>query len=895
MAKSQSDWLVDLQTAYPFGCNSGVAPLLLDKGQAAWSINTTFRGGYATDRPPVVKRTLNFGGNAELETAIRNGFFQGAGVYRPDFGLSQIIASISGRLFTFTEIGTSWTVVEITIPGDPNSATQSQVWMWQAEKWMIISDGSGALPIFYDGVSSRRSSGPSSVIASVQSVDLATPPAIGSSIVVTIAAPYTGLYNVPVYFNGALYQPVYVPPAPPPSYDDSQYYAVAVKVSCYPGGSGLVVGSQFIVKPSYVGTISSITPVGGNVQITFCPGTTNIPIGATLTVTGKGSFGVGLTINGTVIQIPSGQAASLGLVVGDFVFIGSSSDPNVPLGSYLGDAEILTGIAGSVLVDWNFAGPNGQIAWINDIPYELSIFVPPSAPGNTLSLINLTDTSVSAYGTAPYTFPASIISVPEIPACRMGCYGLGQSWFSSVDGLSFGPSDAVGSSSGTSALNYRDAVLRTTDLSVMGMFPIPNAGEIITAMIFSANLDAALGQGALMIGTATGIFSVRAPFTLIDFQALSDPSATPILTKSLIGSGPVGQNSTVLANSDIIFRSFEGVGSLILARRDFSDIAGNVPISREVSRAIDADRKDLLSFSSAIVFDNRLRMTAAPQVSAQGVFHLGEVTLNYDLVSSLRGKAAPVWEGLWTGINIFQHVQGLFGTTSRAFAFTFNLTAAQIELYELLPTGDVHFDNGATRIIWVVETPVFFNAQVKTLSDLARLLDGEMYMSDANGTVQVVVLYRPLFYPCWRPWHTFSVCADMSASNAKQQAISPLGFGEPNPRDCDPINNRPFRESNGFQVRLEITGHCKIWGLKALANQVPQPAFEKPAGTCTNAAPVCNALNCDAPNDYELYSLDGIPPAPLPPAPVPPPLQYTNDAVYFDVDCAEGTTLTFTP
>ncbi len=39
---------------------------------------------------------------------------------------------------------------------DVNPASRTQVWMWQAEKWMIVQDGQ-SVPIFFDGASARRS------------------------------------------------------------------------------------------------------------------------------------------------------------------------------------------------------------------------------------------------------------------------------------------------------------------------------------------------------------------------------------------------------------------------------------------------------------------------------------------------------------------------------------------------------------------------------------------------------------------------------------------------------------------------------------------------------------------------------------------------------------------
>lgn len=134
------------------GQNSGVNPLLLTKDQFAFGLNLSLRGGYAHTRAPVVKINLNYAGRDDIQAIVENGYFQGGGYYRPDSGVESLIAQISGHLLKFTQGNSGWDVTDISVPGDLNNATTPQVWMWQAERWMIVNDGTGVLPIFYDGV-----------------------------------------------------------------------------------------------------------------------------------------------------------------------------------------------------------------------------------------------------------------------------------------------------------------------------------------------------------------------------------------------------------------------------------------------------------------------------------------------------------------------------------------------------------------------------------------------------------------------------------------------------------------------------------------------------------------------------------------------------------------------
>lgn len=150
--------IIEFLGAFPMGINSGIDPLLLAENQLSFAKNCSFRGTFVHPRPPIITRTLVFPSD-EVKAVVTKGLWQGGGYYKPDTGLQQLIAQISGRLFTFTpQTNNTVIVAEITVAGDPNSATAPQCWMWQAEKWMIINNGVGGInPIFYDGTTSVRS------------------------------------------------------------------------------------------------------------------------------------------------------------------------------------------------------------------------------------------------------------------------------------------------------------------------------------------------------------------------------------------------------------------------------------------------------------------------------------------------------------------------------------------------------------------------------------------------------------------------------------------------------------------------------------------------------------------------------------------------------------------
>lgn len=465
-----------------------------------------------------------------------------------------------------------------------------------------------------------------------------------------------------------------------------------------------------------------------------------------------------------------------------------------------------------------------------------------SIAGNTVTYVNLTMTPFGL--TVAASTPTDIASWQhlgtELPPGRMGTYGLGRNWMSLPDGKQFIASDIVGGSSGTVAENYRDAVLNVTEnlyLAGGGNFAVPGSIGDIRAMRFTATLDVSLGQGPLQILTPNAIFSCSAPVDRLTWQDVTNP----ILTQSLISNGGLSQYGTVVANGDLIFRSIDGIRSLILARREFNTW-GNVPISEEVEPRMVRDSEDLLGYSSAIVFDNRLLMTTSPVLSDYGVYWRALVPLNFDPLSSLRGKEPSVYDSLeWSGLNIFQLATGLFSNVERAFAFGLNTNDNTFELYELRKspptTGDTvlepiqFYDNADTRIVWAIaSSTIDFGERDPRTRRLKRLINGEFYIDSMSPDTRVdyQAWYKPDQWPCWIPWFRGYVCADAG----RNQYRSRIGLGEPSPTACDQNNNKPQREGYSFQIKFIFEGHCRFLGAKFKSVTVPEPKF----------APTCCAL-----------------------------------------------------
>lgn len=840
------------------GVDQGVAAETLAHDQLSAGINITVRGDYVNTRPSFVKINLNLTAVPQTQTVL-NSVFQGAGFYLPDTGNAAIMASIGGQLFKFSIGGNLATVTNVSVPNDPGDQLGlTQTWGWQSENFWIQNDGLN-LPIFYDGNFSRRSYGAPIDLGTV-TVGF-TAPAVGSNVVVTTSVPYEGINGIPILIDGVIYQIVSASATP-----GSGNQALLTNVNDVPG-TVYPTGTQIIFSVSNVvtvggtsssnslnygtGQMNSQTLYDINTQQPFAlPVSTPYtgPAGASVllpwtNIFSPPSFQPPVNLNTTTVPatITAGTGAQVGYIIINFTQASPSSN-YLPFGAtgYFTPGGIVQGSGGGTntvvgvlaspftvpavgqqgianLVS-PYTGPAGEQVYINNNQYAI-VAVPPGPPTTSLTLLNLNDTSGTNHNSPPYVFT----SLPELPAGAMGAYGMGRNWMALIDRRSFIAGDIVGGSSGTTTYNFRDAPLRITENSYLaggGVFRPSNSGGLIQAMAFLATLDVSLGQGPLQIWTPFTVFSCNAPVDRTTWASVTNP----ILTNSLISNGALNQNGTTLANGDALFRSVDGLRSLILARRDF-DTWGNVPQSREVQETLDADNPGLLNWGSSVVFNNRYLFTANPVSTPNGVYHPVTCVINFDPLSSLNYKAPSVYDGVWTGLNVLQYVTGVFSGVQRCFAFCLNIqTNNTLELWEvLLDANSTGEDNGQIPIVMDFSTGAMFNKlQNKTEFDYCQLKDGEIYVDQVTGHLSFQVFYKPDQYANWVPWFSWKVAGASSY-------YSRMGFGEPSGAPCDPVLQVPLRQFYTCQVRFVITGpgSCRMLGAKFKAVEVPMPEFAK--------------------------------------------------------------------
>jgi hypothetical protein len=437
----------------------------------------------------------------------------------------------------------------------------------------------------------------------------------------------------------------------------------------------------------------------------------------------------------------------------------------------------------------------------------------------------------------------------ELKTGRNMAYVNGRIWYALPDGFSFRATDIVyGDGSRSSVLKETE----NTFLNEGGDFAVPSDSGGITAMAVPGNLDTALGQGPLLVFTPRYVFSINAP---VDRTIWKDINY-PIQAISLVTNGALADRSTITINGDVFYRSIDGIRSFVVARRDFGTW-GNTPVSSEMLRVIDGDTDSLLNYSSAVCFDNRMLMTCNPQWGQSQCIHKALAVMDFDLVTSIREKLPPAWEGVWTGLDILQILKTQNVSGERCFIISSSgENGEDIGIWELSKSGteDVGLSQ-TTSIQWAFETRSY---NFDTPFGLKRLDSGDLFIDRLSGTVDFSIKYRPDQYPGWIDWNSWSECATVGPCetpfpcvplNRKPQYRTKMRL--PTPSDeCDEAIGTQFRNMFEVQVRFAAEGYCRVKSIRVHAYDVQ----EQTVGQCLTDSACKSIEACDI--DPYTYSLN---------------------------------------
>ena len=438
-------------------------------------------------------------------------------------------------------------------------------------------------------------------------------------------------------------------------------------------------------------------------------------------------------------------------------------------------------------------------------------------------------------------------------------FGHGRLWV--AQGRSYVGSDIYGGSNGT--LKFTE----NTYLAGGGAFSVPVSAGDITAMRFAAAPNTALGQGELIVATDDAVFTVNVPLDRTGWSALSDP----VQRVALINNGAMSHFSTELVNGDVFMRSRDGIRSVIQAVRDFNQL-GNTPISSELHRIFKYDAAEYLKYSSGVLFDNRYLLTSQSNYdSTKGVAYSGLVSLDFNQISSMKGKAPPAYDGFWTSevtrssvkhdLEVYQLVKGRFDGVERCFAFIrpkylsgSTVTYGDTELWEIMRDDSLVVDdvdivggeNVNNEITAEIETPSFDFNQVGA----AKILESADLWVDnlTGGTVTFNADFHPDQYPCWVSWQNWSVISESSSDNCndlvdyQRQYRARMRLGTPSSAE-EPAVGKPFNYGWEFAARLKWTGRARVKLFRLNCRETQEEPYADVNIDGTSKAIACDCLS----------------------------------------------------
>lgn len=484
----------------------------------------------------------------------------------------------------------------------------------------------------------------------------------------------------------------------------------------------------------------------------------------------------------------------------------------------------------------------GRLFAINQVSYGVTEFTPPDGDRNGM------DTPVVWFCQAeqflivqdginqPIIWDGgnqsrrAISDASEVPVGRQMAYGLGRLFVVDPTARKIFPGDFV-NEDGTSVIKFTEI----DSLNGGGAItPSLSSGDI-TALKFTTRPNTPTGVGQLLCFTRSNVTSFnpipnRALWGSIEFGSIA-----------LITSGAVTGYSTVSVNGDIFYRAPDGIRSFIMAARDFDNQWGNTPQSYEMLRVMEQDTDQLLQFSSAVYFDNRLLMTCIPRPWKTRCFHEGLVALNFDNVSSIYDKSVASYDGLWVGTQIYGLTSGYVDGEQRCHMLVKgedNVTELwEIEKSKNFDTHPSSFDNDGIPITSVLELGSF------TFGDITRfkhLFNAEAWYDQIIGPFNRDYKFRPDEYPCYVDWYSVEDCAKYK--DCGEEAPGPTGCKTVHtyrpqyrprealpqaPDDCLAYLGRQANAAYHFQIRIQWTaGHARLKMFRAsalLQDDEPQP------------------------------------------------------------------------
>ncbi len=327
--------------------------------------------------------------------------------------------------------------------------------------------------------------------------------------------------------------------------------------------------------------------------------------------------------------------------------------------------------------------------------------------------------------------------VDEVPRGKQMAYGNGRLWVA-INGNEVVAGDIV-----TDVFQSELKFTENTYLFGGGSLSFPSA---IRGLAFNPMANT-IEQGPLLVFGQFFASTIRADIANRDLWQQIPSFVVTILR----GIGSAGQKCITPVNQDLYWRDDDGgIRSLSSALADMND-AGATPISREVARITDYESSRKLATSSSTYFNNRLLVLGSPFINPRGgISYKNIISLDFAPISSMRGKALPAYDGVWSGAQFTQLITGKFNGRERCFGISSD-TDGNNRLWEIFAKGigEDSSEAGGSPIVTFLETPRRTWGDAKRLKTLTRC---DVYLSDVQGEVELQLYWRPDNQQKWTEW-----------------------------------------------------------------------------------------------------------------------------------------------
>jgi hypothetical protein len=411
----------------------------------------------------------------------------------------------------------------------------------------------------------------------------------------------------------------------------------------------------------------------------------------------------------------------------------------------------------------------------------------------------------------------------EVPRGRQMAYGNGRLW------VAINQKELVAGDIRTRTAGSELKFTETNYLSGGGSLYFPRG---ITGLEFIP-ITGAADFGTLMVFGRDYAESIRADVTSRDMWAQMPGFVTNVFRDI----GCSGDWSIAQVNQDLYWRDSNGNIRSLANAISTNNSPGSTPISREVQRIVDYDSDQLLPWVSAIYFDNRLLMTGSPYLNVNtGVSFKDIISLDFSPISTMQLKAAPAYDGTWTGIpGVAQLVTGQFDGVNRAFAISSGEDGVN-RLWEILTDGrdDIALSCGSGAVVSRVESLVEYpSINFGLQKNRKRIERCDVWLSGVDGTLDVDVFWRTDNSQKWSEWDEVETCAKTTDAAVIAPHVWKNLLPEQRPQvktftipdGVDGVTKYGLQVGFEFQIRLVVTGKCQLEKVMIYATPVDDPDY----------------------------------------------------------------------